>query len=593
MTDVSSGDSSISKRTVLMEYLAVLLVTGVFLLSVFPVWEVGLQIPLVNYSWDTLSNAYDIKSVIDTGWVFGNPYVGAPYGTNLLDFPASNSLHYAFFFFISRFSSKPFTIYNLYYYLGYILAALSAYYVLRRLGIAFFIALPGALAFAFLPYHLQRYSHLYLASYYMLPLCLLIFYETSARSFHFFTRTENVRKWRINYRDRRLFPYIFICLFTASSGVYYGFFMVLVGLFCSIYLLIMDARERSYARTVNTFLATLLVFSFVMANLAPYMLYRKVNGEPEAPVGQRLWMETDAQGLNITRMFLPSSLHRVPALRDITQRYEKSAILVNEGGSASLGLFGVLGLLTSVFMLLFGPKKFNLIKKSGTLIIFCILVGTIGGLGSLFSYLVNPSMRSLNRLSVIIAFLSIVSLTILLNYLFDLYRGRYKVTFTWLTLAAMLSLVWVDQVYYLNLKPTNENLRYLYFDDLEFAQKIQMEMQPGSKIFQLPYMYFPEFGVANVVTDYDLFKPYLYTSGLYWSYGGVRGRDSSQFAEKTSQLPVDKMLEVLKREGFSGIYIDRLGYKDFGKALDLELRSRLSISPIIRYDQRCAFYFLD
>lgn len=95
------------------------LVTGVFLVSVFPIWKLKLQIPLLQYSWDALFSAYSFKAIIDNGWVYSNPYIGAPYGSNLLDFPGSDSLHYAIAFIISRATSKTFTVYNIYYYLGF------------------------------------------------------------------------------------------------------------------------------------------------------------------------------------------------------------------------------------------------------------------------------------------------------------------------------------------------------------------------------------------------------------------------------------------------------------------------------------------
>ena len=43
-------------------------------------------------------------------------------------------------------------------------------------------------------------------------------------------------------------------------------------------------------------------------------------------------------------------------------------------------------------------------------------------------------------------------------------------------------------------------------------------------IFQMPYRPFPEAPALGAIADYDLFRGYLHSDDLRWSYGIVKGR---------------------------------------------------------------------
>src|SRR5205085_2127797 len=62
-----------------------------------------------------------------------------------------------------------------------------------------------------------------------------------------------------------------------------------------------------------------------------------------------------------------------------------------------------------------------------------------------------------------------------------------------------------------------------FAEDEEFARRMEASVPPGSMIYQLPYMPFPEVGPVNGITNYDLFRPYLHTRTLRWSYGAMKG----------------------------------------------------------------------
>jgi hypothetical protein len=111
----------------------------------------------------------------------------------------------------------------------------------------------------------------------------------------------------------------------------------------------------------------------------------------------------------------------------------------------------------------------------------------------------------------------------------------------------------------------------------------------GSMVFQLPYVPFPENPPLNNMLDYDLFKGYLHSKNLRWSYGAMAGRNNN-WHQLISEEPLDNLLTKISLVGFNGIYIDRYGYSDYGKQLEMELQQKLGIEPIVSEDKRLAFF---
>jgi phosphoglycerol transferase len=90
-------------------------------------------------------------------------------------------------------------------------------------------------------------------------------------------------------------------------------------------------------------------------------------------------------------------------------------------------------------------------------------------------------------------------------------------------------------------------------------------------LFQLPYVPFPESPPRHRLTDYDLFRPYLSTTSLRWSYGAVRTRFADSWIAAIAARPIPDMVQALALAGFRGIVVDGYGYEDGGAALDAEL----------------------
>jgi len=270
------------------------------------------------------------------------------------------------------------------------------------------------------------------------------------------------------------------------------------------------------------------------------------------------------------------------------QAYSSLAPNVNENETAALGIIGTIG-----FMALFvwvlrrltsALSEHPLYDHLAAMNLFAMLLGTVGGLGSLFAFFVSVQLRGYNRISVFIAFISIAAAVIELQ---KCTTGRILRSASPLIVAAVALVVGVwDQT-----SPDDLNFSTTAFEsDRAFVQGIEAAVSPGAMIFELPYMGYPEMSSVHGTHDYDPGRGYLHSANLKWSYGAVRGRQGDKWLSWVSALPVDEQLDQLATEGFEGIYVDRRGYADGAQALEVELTQRLGAPKVTSSDGRFAFY---
>src|SRR5262249_48457008 len=129
-------------------------------------------------------------------------------------------------------------------------------------------------------------------------------------------------------------------------------------------------------------------------------------------------------------------------------------------------------------------------------------------------------------------------------------------------------------------------------EDEDFARRMEAAVPPGTMVYQLPYMPFPEVAPLRGITDYDLFRPYLHAHTLRWSYGAMKGREADDWQREPLPRPPAERLPLLALAGLGGLYIDRAGYEDHAAALEAELARLLGTAPLVSSSGRFAFYDL-
>src|SRR5690606_10866225 len=118
-------------------------------------WNARLNVPLW-YRGDSIANGAHFKTLREQPWYEFQPMLGAPHGQVLHDFPTADNLHFLAAKLIAFVTPDWATGMNLYFLLGFPLAAASALWLLRRLEVSRAIAVSVAIVFAIAPYHFVR-----------------------------------------------------------------------------------------------------------------------------------------------------------------------------------------------------------------------------------------------------------------------------------------------------------------------------------------------------------------------------------------------------------------------------------------------------
>lgn len=573
-------------RSASLYTMAALLSVGTVVL-VLELWRANLSIPFIHKGDAAFAGAC-IKSIIDNGWYLKNRRLGAPHGMNLCDYPMADNLHFLGIKLLACVSSNWAVVLNFYFLLTFPLTTLSALFVFRRFGCGYLTSLVGSLLYSFLPFHFLRGEiHLLLASYYLVPLMIMLILEVFLDLPVFSPQGPAIiwRSW-IGPSGRLL-----ICLLIASAGVYYAFFgcflLLVAGCSCSYY-------KRTLQPLLNSVGLTIILTMATAANLLPSIAYHIQRGpNPQSIV--RCPFHADVFGLKTVQLLLPVTDHRLALLRNLKAKYNTAfQPLVNENDHASLGMVAGLGFLLMLGRFLYRrsrPRQPVLQDALAILCLACLFLCTIGGLGSLFSLLISPMIRGYNRISVYIAFLSLFTVVLILDRISLGLRAR-GAHFVFSLLVSSLLVVGIWDQTTRHFIPHYAWVRNDFSSDEKFVRAVEGRLPDNALIFQLPYACFPEQGPIHQMIDYDHFRGYLHSNNLRWSYGCMKGRVGDDWAKEISSKPTEEMIGILVHAGFSGIYIDRAGFQDAGMKLESDLSAILHVQPLVSPNRILTFFDL-
>lgn len=547
------------------------------------------HVPL-TYIYDELFYDFIGKTLVDNPWFLTNKFTGAPGLTELFDFPISgDNFHLLLIKVLAIITGNGIVAVNLFYILGYPLTTLISIYVMRNMGVNALVSICFSLLFTFIPCHFFRGTgHLLLSSYYLLPLgVLMCFWIATDKNLlfdgSFFTRNS----WKIGYKRTLLF--FFFVILTGGGSSYYAFFIIIILFTTGIYA---ATSFQNFQPLVKSFIGISLVFGMLMINLSPTISERISKGRNYS-VADRIPVESELYALRLTQMVLPVDDHRYTKFSNFKLKYNNTTVLKNENTWSSLGLISSLGLAFLIFWLISKRKNSDSMPYSELLtllsiwLIISFLYGTMGGLGALFSYLIDPTIRSLNRISILIAFFSLTALACLTSQLFEKIKDEgYKI----LILLTVLFIGVYDQTTD-NFKINQNKILSDFKSDSAFVSEIE-SLVPSGQIFQLPHVQFPEGALVGSIYPYDMFKGYLHSKNLKWSFGSMKGRENDNFLIAASTSDIPRMLKKIMKVNFNGIYINREGYPDKGDVLESRLNQILNSNTIVSANSKIAFFDL-
>ena len=125
-----------------------------------------------------------------------------------------------------------------------------------------------------------------------------------------------------------------------------------------------------------------------------------------------------------------------------------------------------------------------------------------------------------------------------------------------------------------------------------FMRTLETMVAPHSSIFQDPYIPFPEGGHLGSAIDSDSLRPWLTSTDLRFSGGGIKGRPQSLWPATVEKETPATRVRNLAIVGFAGVLVDRTMTTDNGKALEAGLRTELGAPLLVSSDGLWAYYTL-
>ncbi|MFB2557296.1 hypothetical protein [Herbiconiux liangxiaofengii] len=565
-------------------------------------WAVDWKVPFY-YSGDALAVASHFKTIIETGWFTHQPDLGAPYGQFYSDYPQADNLHFLAADVLRLFTSDFGVAMNVYFVIGFPLAAITGLWFLRLVGVGRVLGVALGVVYSIAPYHfIKGEGHLFLAAYFVVPLALgLLFLVATGRPLWGLRPVHRPDgrpepRWLRPVTARNAATIGTVALLGTASS-YYSVFVALVLAVAGLSKL---WQTRAWRRFFGAAAAGVLIAVTMLVNLTPSILYRLANGVNEA-VLVRSPPEAELYSFKLSSLLLPVPGHRFGPFATLRQLYDAHYPLPSE--EPALGLIAAAGFVALVVVglhLLLTAGRSGWAQPRRTtrtlsilsgLTLVAFLFGTVGGLSTLLSFVDFP-IRSWNRIAILIAMLALAAVGLLLERVAmritarvaarrrDASARRWLVTVP-LALVLVLLGVW-DQIPPVD--PAARAATVAEFDsDETFTEQVEATVQPDCLIYQLPYIAFPESPPVNGVTDSEELRPFLHSEDLRWSAGGIKGRAPIDEVGAYASLPAPEMLQAVESIGACAFVLDRAAYTDQGATVVEQLRSAIGV-PVTAFD---------
>ena len=480
------------------------------------------------------------------------PSLGAPFVANWNDYPTPEEGPLALLGFLARLFGL-FRAANLTVLCAHLLAAGSFLFVCWQLRYNLIFSAAGAILFALSRYAFFRgFSHMPLTYYWHVPLGFLVAYWCL--------------KERISPGSKKFWCGVGVAILFGIHNPYYsGIFLQFLG---GVVLLHLVRRAPWRQIAVPLVLAAVLAGTFALVNLDTFHT-RHVEGHNLGAV-IRGYPSLEVYALKPIELLVPMG-HRLYFVEKWARRgYFDRAHFLGEAGGAYLGLAGIVALSWLLWLVLksVAGRKDEAIPLHLWGILWVGAYSIVGGINGFVGAFGLFLFRGSNRYSIVILAL----------LLFFLVRQLSAVSRRWtrpVTLLFALLLIGIgiwDQTPVALGKREIANLHKKIEEDAAFVSELESRLPPGAMIFQLPIMGFPEVGPTLGVGDYELFRPYLFSHHLRFSYGSNKGRTRERWQKEALQLGTTAFVDLLERYGFSALFIARAGYADKAAALVGELR---------------------
>lgn len=566
-----------------LSYIVQICFIVIILIKQFDLLRHNLEVP-IDYRGDTIFFLAIVKAIIKEGWWWHVRSLSAPSGADLVAMPIIGNLDCLVIKLFAQFTNSVGLLLNLYWFTTIVLAGLISTWCMRRLGVHRLVAFVFGILYAFSPHIYYRHTGHLMLTHHLIPFVATLAVLLAAG------RDQSLRR-------STLHALIAGCVLLGFSYVYYAFFSCFVLVVGGI---IGFLRTRS-SRTAG--IAALAIALVVLACVANYIpSFRSWISEP----GGRTFLtyksaaEADIYGLKIRDLITPSPRSPIPVFANIAAKVQAAHFPQdNEIRLARLGTIASVGfvLLLAVNFLPRAPHlgpSLELLKALGALTLACVLLGTVGGFGSIFNLLVRPDIRAYNRISIFIVFFSLAGVAVAMTKLLSIASSELwagAATVVGLAVLLLFGITDQNEAYILNSKRGEDEWKFRL--QSEFVRRIEKEVPRNAMIYQLPHLAYGDgdnSAVAHPRVDAPAHEElFVVSNSVRWSWPAISAEDIS-FARRVEELNASDLVDTLYNRGYQGVYIDSFGYQDDGVKLIKGLSDYLGRSPIQSSDMRYVFF---
>lgn len=522
------------------------------------------------------------------GWKL-SPDLGAPQGANWTTGPTPDELLLGFFGLLAKIFGL-FPGFNIGVLLGHLATATAFFFVARADGCSNPWAGVGALAFGLAPYLFAESPHHVNCLYaWHVPLFIPVWKWMA---------TEPV----VAFGSRRFWLAIGVGFLTGMQNPYY------TNVFCQLTLLgaaFVAWRKRSASALLPALAvvgAAAIAFTISNLDTFTYRLFRDVADVPFIAQREYRWM--DIYGFKLVDLFIPYIRHHSELLAKFGLAHRQASVLNDEEGCAYLGMVGIASLLwlVAVSMRSMAERRESAVPLAAWQVLWIVIMFNTGGLNSIIAAFTGFTLfRTACRYSIVVLAIVLLWAARRLTTLHQDAENRVPsdtLQIGTITGAVGLCLLvlW-DQVPRSPSPEQSAMIARQVAADREFVSAMESALPASAMVFQLPVM---DGSPLPGVPSSDHYRPYLYSRGLRFTMGALKGSESEAWQQAVqkqllagavlnqqskeiqfNQDSVGKAIDEMRSRGFAAIYVNRNGFPDRGKGLEKSLRELGSSKPTI------------
>jgi hypothetical protein len=484
--------------------------------------------------------------------------LGAPFGAHWNAFPTPDKPLLLLVAGLARWIGL-FAAANVLLLLASVSAALAFYFVARWLRCRWEWAWTGALLFAFTYHSFHRgLGHFSIAFSWTVPIGLLAVWLVA-------------KSRRLEWRSAGAV----VCLGTAVAlGVSNPYNLFFWGQLMAWALIAQWFDQR---RRVNLAIGSAAIalagFTFFLSHIEVWLFV----SEPDAmPLVARNYGGTEMYALKPMEMLIPPTFHQWDALASIGHRYVRWSVWRGEVFLPYLGVVGVIGLLWLMALMIRRILTRRPLPGQALTLGWLVTYATVGGLTNVVALLAGIQIfRATNRVAIFISALVLLFLMVRVTRLTAGWPAWRRLAVALVVAAFGL----FDQVPKGLTKDERAEIASMVRSDLKLGHDMEAVLPAGAMVFQLPVQGFPEVVPPYRLADYELFRPFLTTTTLRFSYGAAKFRARSRWQRDLENASGATLVRRLEAYGFAAIYLNRKGYEDRAERLLKELTA-------LGYDRR-------